>query len=77
MQDRMVHDAITDLFSAASLTEKSVDIKISTLSQFLFHQPRVVLRLHFDINNNVEDDVVVSLSRIHHNTLNLWLQQNC
>lgn len=45
IQDRTVHNAIVELFSAASTSIFSVDHKISALAQITLSQPCVVLRL--------------------------------
>uniref|UniRef100_A0A915PK51 DUF3677 domain-containing protein n=1 Tax=Setaria digitata TaxID=48799 RepID=A0A915PK51_9BILA len=44
VQDRTVHNAIVELFSAAASSTNSMDLKISTLAQIAFCQPSVVLR---------------------------------
>lgn len=45
IQDRTVHNAIVELFSAASTPACLMDHKISTLAQIARSQPGVVLRL--------------------------------
>ncbi|KAM3729189.1 Integrator complex subunit [Dirofilaria immitis] len=44
IQDRTVHNAIVELFSAAAMPSCSIDHKISTLAQIALSQPCVVLR---------------------------------